>query len=379
MSDVLQIQDFLEPISLADIAGDHEFKDGQIGKSVLAYDHHSFPDISGADIVMVGCGEERGNDLVLEQTAAPFNIREQLYFLYNWHENVRLADIGNIRKGATLADSYAALRTVIREVKSLGKTVVVLGGGHDLTLAQYQSYVDEKNVIEATCIDALVNIDINSLFRSQSFLMEMLTGEPNFIGHYNHIGFQSYFVHPRMLETMDKLRFDCYRVGNVKENIEEMEPVIRNSSMVSFDIASIAHSFAPASTISPNGLTGEEACALMRFAGLSNVTNTVGIYGYNPTKDYESLTAKQISQMIWYLIDGKSKGKKEADIADRDAFNEFHVSFAEVSTTFLQSKKTGRWWMKLPDNRFVACSHKDYLLASTNDVPERWLRTQERN
>lgn len=378
MSDVLQIQDFLEPVSLAEIAGDHEFKDGQIGKTVSIYDH-SFPDIRSADIVILGCAEERGNDLVLDRTAAPFNIREQFYCLYNWHDNVRIVDIGNVSMGATLADSYAALRTVIREIIALGKTVVILGGGHDLTLAQYQAYAEQQKVIEATCIDALINIDINSIFRSQSFLMEMLTGEPNFIAHYNHIGFQSYFVHPRMLETMDKLRFDCYRVGVVKENIEEMEPVIRNSSMVSFDIGAIAHSFAPASSISPNGLTGEEACALMRYAGLSNTTNTIGIYGYNPSRDVDALTAKQVSQMIWYIIDGKSKGKKEANIADRDSFNEFHVSFAEVSTTFLQSKKTGRWWMQLPDKGFIACSHKDYLLASTNDIPERWLRTQERN
>jgi len=43
--------------------------------------------------------------------------------------------------------------------------------------------------------------------------MEMLTSEPNLVKHYNHIGFQSYFVHPRMLETMDKLRFDCFRLA----------------------------------------------------------------------------------------------------------------------------------------------------------------------
>ena len=98
---------------------------------------------------------------------------------------------------------------------------------------------------------------------------------------------------------------------------------------------------------------GEEACTLMRFAGLSNVTNSIGIYGYDPAKDNESITAKQISQMIWYLIDGKSRGKKKQTLQNRDAFNEFHVSFAEVSTTFLQSKKTGRWWMQLPDKRFV--------------------------
>ena len=378
MSDVLKIADFLEPLNLPELSGDHEFKDGQIGKTILAYEHE-FPDLTFADIVIVGCGEERGNNLVLETTTAPDNIREQLYFLYNWHPDVHLADVGNIKTGATLADTYAALRTVIRELTGRKKTVLILGGGHDLTLAQYHSYADAKEIIEATCIDALINIDINSMFRSQSFLMDVLTGEPNFMGHYNHIGFQSYFVHPRMLETMDKLRFDCYRVGKVRENIEEMEPVIRNSSMVSFDIAAVAHSFAPSNAISPNGLTGEEACALMRFAGLSNITSSIGIFGYDPARDKENLTANQISQMIWYLIDGKSRGKKEASIEDRDAFNEFHVSFAEVSTTFLQSKKTGRWWMQLPDKRFVPCSHNDYLQAGSNEMPERWLRIQERN
>ncbi len=83
-------------------------------------------------------------------------------------------------------------------------------------------------------MDALIDLDIHSLHRSDNFLMEMLTGEPNYIHHYNHIGFQSYYVHPHMLETMDKLRFDCFRLGSVKDKIEEMEPVIRNSHLFSF-------------------------------------------------------------------------------------------------------------------------------------------------
>lgn len=378
MSDVLNVTDFLDPLDIAELAAEQEFREGQIGKNIFVYED-SFPDLTEADIVIVGCGEERGNNFVVETTSAPDIIRQHLYSLYHWHRDVQLADIGNIKTGASLNDTYAALKTVIRELTAAGKTVLILGGGHDLTLAQYASYADEQQIIEATCIDALINIDMNSVLRSQNFLMEILTGEPNFISHYNHIGFQSYYVHPRMIETLDKLRFDCYRVGKVKENIEEMEPVIRNSAMVSVDIAAIANAFAPSSSISPNGLNGEEACALMRFAGLSTTTNSIGIYGYDPSKDRDYITAKQISQMIWYVLDGKSRGKKEAHINDRDAFNEFHVSFAEVNTTFLQSKKTGRWWMQLPDKKFIACSHKDYLLAGSNETPERWLRVQERN
>ena len=149
-------------------------------------------------------------------------------------------------------------------------------------------------------------------------VQQMLTGEPNYLKHYSHIGFQSYFVHPRMLETMDKLRFDCFRVGHVKERIEEMEPVIRNSHLFSFDIAAIAHAYALANTVTPNGLSGEEACVLMQYAGMSSNMQSIGIYGYQPENDKESLTAKQVSQMLWYLMDGISRGVREASLHHRE-------------------------------------------------------------
>jgi hypothetical protein len=158
-----------------------------------------------------------------------------------------------------------------------------------------------------------------------------------------------------------------------------MEPVLRNSNFLSFDISAIANSYAPANTLSPNGLTGEEACTLVRFAGMSPNITSIGIYGYDPLLDREDMTAKQISHMLWYMLDGRSRGKREAELDEKDSFNEYHTAFAEVETTFLQSKKTGRWWMQLPDKVFIACSYKDYLLASSNEIPERWLRAQERS
>jgi arginase family enzyme len=305
-------------------------------------------------------------------------IRRHFYPLYYWHNDIKIADVGNIREGSLYTDSYAALKTVIHELINDGKTVILLGGSHDLTLSQYQAYAENKKSIEASCVDALIDLELESPFRHENFLMEMLTSEPNYIRHYNHIGFQSYYVHPRMLETMDKLHFDCFRVGSVKESIDEMEPVIRNSSLFSFDITSIANAYAPAGSISPNGLNGEEACVLMRYAGMSPNVNTIGIYGYDVQHDRDDLTAKQIAHMIWYVLDGRSRARREAELDEKDSFNEYHTAFAEVETTFLQSKKTGRWWMQLPDKKFIACSYKDYLLASSNEIPERWLRAQER-
>lgn len=379
MSDFLNISDFLSPLDKIELSFDRGYRDGQIGKNILIYDEDGFPDLDEADIVIVGCGEQRGNGMHLSYSAAPDSIRKQFYSLFFWHTDLRLADIGNLRKGSDLADTYAAIRTVINELINEKKTVILLGGSHDLTLGQYYAFEANRSTIEVTGIDALIDLDLDSDFRCDNFLMEMLTGEPNYVRHYNHIGFQSYYVHPRMLETMDKLRFDCYRVGHVKENIDEMEPVLRNSQLLSFDISALAYAYAPANNTSPNGFNGEEACVLMRYAGMSPNLNSIGIYGYDPEKDFNDLTAKQISHMLWYFLDGRSRGKKEAILDEKESFNEFHMVFAEVDTTFLQSKKTGRWWMQLPDKRYIACSYKDYLLASSNEIPERWLRAQERN
>jgi formiminoglutamase len=376
MSDFSSLQDFLEPVQVSRHLMKKEFSEGQIGKHIEIYED-DFPDLYDKDIIIIGCGETRGCNNTYGKTA-PDIIREYFYELYYWHKDVKIADAGNIRTGAGLNDTYAALKTVLKELSDHTKTIVIIGGSHDLTLSQYNMYVDKKTVVEAVCVDALIDLNIESPNRCGNFLMEMLTSEPNYIRHYNHIGFQSYYVHPHMLETMDKLRFDCYRVGSVKENIDEMEPVIRNSSLFSFDISAIANSYAPANELSPNGFTGEEACALLRFAGLSPNVNTVGIYGYIPEKDHDYLTAKQIGHMLWYLIDGKSRGRREASLDERDSFVEYHTAFAEVETTFLQSRKTNRWWMQLPDKKYIACSYKDYLLASSNEIPERWMRAQER-
>jgi arginase family enzyme len=377
MSDTLLIKDFLTPLPLDVILGDEELNEAQLGNHIY-YNGTEFPDVHAADVVLLGVGEERGTGNGVSESHAPDLVRKHLYTLFNWHPDVQLADVGTIRPGATLNDTYAAARSVIAELIAHKKKVIVLGGSHDLTLAQYGAYAEHQQIIEASCVDALINLGTGSALRSENFLMEMLTGEPNFIRHYNHIGFQSYFVHPNMLQTMDKLRFDCYRLGVVKDQLEEMEPVLRNSNMLSIDMAAMANSAAPANRLSPNGFNGEEMCTLTRFAGMGEHLSSIGIYGYNPQQDVHELTALQIAHMIWYFVDGVSKAKAEAHFNDRHAFNEFHTAFNEVDTLFLQSKKTGRWWMQLPNQKFIACSVNDYRQASHNEIPERWLRAQER-
>ena len=322
------LHEFLEPLNIAFLNDDEEFTDGQLASHINSYENE-IPDLDEAEIIIVGINEGRNG------SGAADAIRQEFYRLHYWHKDVRIMDVGNIKNGATIADSYAAVQTVIAELLRINKTIVILGGTHDFTLPQYFAYKELRQFIEATVIDAMIDLKSESVTKSDNFLMEMLTGEPNMVKHYNHIGFQSYYVHPRMLETMDKLRFDCFRVGVAKEKIEEMEPVLRNTNLLSIDISAIKSSDAPSLKSSPNGFTGEEACILTRYAGMSPTLSSIGFYGYNTAEDVRRQTAKQISQMLWYFVDGKSRAKQETLMSERQNFNEFHTAFTDIDTIFL--------------------------------------------
>ncbi len=354
------------------------YQAAQLGSHIKCATARGF-DWENAEIVIVGCGEWRGaaEDAVYCNSADA--VREELYRMYYWHKDIAIADAGNIREGASVEDTRAALLTVLWEIHEAGKIALVIGGSHDLTLHQYEVFKKAGKNAVVSVADMLIDLDETETVTSGSFLMDMLTATPNYISHYSHIAFQSYYAHPKMLETLDKLRFDFFRLGKVRENVEEMEPVLRSSNMLSIDMNVVRHCDAMSVTEgSPNGLTGEEICQLTRYAGMATDLTSLGIYNYDSSKDVHHMTARLLSQMIWYFVDGYLVRKSEVKLTDRDEFIIFNVAFTEVTTTFLKSKRTNRWWMALPNQVFVPCSYNDYLLASSDSIPERWLREQER-
>jgi len=114
MSDYLNIEDFLVPVDRNFISQDQGYRDGQIGKTIAVYEE-GFPDLEDAHLVLVGCGEQRGSGLLTESNAAD-EVRAAFYNLYHWHSDLKLADVGNIRMGKHLTDTYAALKLVVGEL-----------------------------------------------------------------------------------------------------------------------------------------------------------------------------------------------------------------------------------------------------------------------
>ncbi|MNU17120.1 formimidoylglutamase [compost metagenome] len=375
---MLDFDAFLSHLHFQDLIHPRDYDSLQLARSIKAL-RTGEVDLDAADIILLGCGERRGGQGTDVYSDAPNAIREAFYALYNWYPNIQIADLGNIVEGAAITDTKAALRIILEELHKAGKIVILLGGTQDLTLQQYESFKQQQETIDAAVIDSLIDLEDEEALSDRSFLMDMLTSHPNYIRNYSHIGFQSYYVNPRMLETLDKLRFDFYRLGTVRSDMEEMEPVLRNCSLLSVDMNALRRCDAPfLPDASPNGFFGDELCQLMRYAGMSNKMCSIGIYGYNPEEDEARQGAKLIAQMLWYFIDGYRIRISEAAPAQNDQFLVYNVPFAEYDTVFLKSRITGRWWMQMPDQSYMPCSQKDYETAAQQEIPERWMREQER-
>src|SRR5436190_1295834 len=90
-------------------------KTKNIIQHITVFEDGEFPNLDAIDLVLVGCGEERGLGMGRPFSSAADTIREEFYKSFYWHQDVSIADIGNIKAGDSLNDSYAALKLVIKE------------------------------------------------------------------------------------------------------------------------------------------------------------------------------------------------------------------------------------------------------------------------
>jgi formiminoglutamase len=336
--------------------------------------------IADANIVIVGCNEMRGQNPKAKTSQTADVVRQFLYQTYFWHAPIMVADIGNVLQGETVLDTRAALEYVLEFLYQSGKTVIVIGGSHDLTMCQYKAFKNHQQIIDVSVVDMKIDLAEAETLAHDNFLFPMLTDTPNYIRNFNCMAFQSYYTNPTMMETLDKLHFDCHRLGKVRDDVNEMEPILRHSDMVSIDINAVKHSDAPCNhSNSPNGLHGDEICQIARYAGMSDKCCSIGLYGFDTYTDVDNMTAILYSQMIWYFIDGVYYKMHEASLDDGINYNTFHVNMMGQEVLFMQSKRTNRWWMQLPNKQLIPCTRKDYLIAANNDMPERWLREMERS
>ncbi|MCX6245016.1 MAG: formimidoylglutamase [Bacteroidetes bacterium] len=359
----------------------------RMGDLITAYvESGNFPEYHNADIVIIGVKEDR-NAVNNEGCAlAPDYVRKYLYNLFPGSYAPKIVDLGNIKAGFQVSDTYFALSSVIGEMLENNIFPVIIGGSQDLTYANYQAYQNLGQIINIVSVDSMFDLgNSENELNSRSFLSNIILHQPNYLFNYANLGYQTYFVDQEALKLMKNLMFDTYRLGALRDNLEEAEPVVRNADMMTVDVSSVRSSDAPGNGNStPNGFYGEEICQIIRYAGLSDKLTSIGFYETNPQFDRNGQTAHLVAQMIWYFIEGFYNRPNDFPFKNDDDYIRYRVTITDhkEELTFYKSKKTDRWWMEIPlqseqrikyqRHYLVPCSYQDYQTACTNDIPDRW-------
>jgi formiminoglutamase len=352
----------------------------------------AFPEIEDADIALIGVNDGRASINNAASAMAPDSVRKYLYSLYRPGSNVKIADLGNIKSGNSLKDTYFAVRDVVGTLLKKNVIPVIIGGGQDLTYANYLAYESIGKIINIVTVDNAFDLgDAESSLNSRTYLNKIITHQPSYLFNFSNIGYQTYFVDNEAIELMKKLYFDVYRLGLVQSDIEEVEPMVRNADMISVDISSVRMSDAPGNGNStPNGFYGEELCRIMRYAGLSDKLSSIGIYEINPEIDRNGQTSHLAAQAIWYFIDGFYNRKMDFPVKDKKFYIKYRVVIKEIQNeiVFFKSKKSDRWWMEVPcpiklkskyDRHYlVPCSYRDYQTALKEEIPDRWWQAYQK-
>ncbi len=282
-------------------------------------------------------------------------IRTQFYNMYHHFDNLFFADLGEIRNSDT-----NSLITLFNELIESKLIPIIMTNNKELIHTFHYTLNS-----------------FNSEFKSLHFGKQNAPYSENEYANCKSVysvGVQGHLVPPSLLNNKHVVR-----LGDIKDCIEEVEPLTRNADTIHFNLNSIKHSEIPGNTeASPSGLDAGEFTQLFRYFGYNDILKGIFITGYDSQYDFNCITAQLIAQGLWYFIDAKDNCFKE-NIDSNESYNEFVVDIDGLETplSFIKAKKSGRWWLKShhDKNILIPCSFKDYEMACNNEIPNRIIET----
>lgn len=380
----MDIKLFLDPVAEECLHAD--LSNGSFQKSIFI-NHGKMYDLDGIDVAILGVTDHRTRGGEADESLS--QLRRELYQMSKTAGQNRVLDLGNLRNGPSPEDTILRLMEVCEHLLEKNILPVVIGGTHDFDIGQYRAYEAHEKLVTLLNVDARFDLNENA-DNSQSHIAKIIKHDPNFLFNYIQMGYQTYFVDPEQVGIMERLSFESVRLGEVRDNVKDLEPFIRDADMMSFDLSSIQSMYMTASrTTNVFGLSGEEACQICWYAGQNDKLSSVGFYEYCESLDAtDHRSAQLLATMIWYFIEGYYHRKGDKNFLSND-YLIYEVAFDGRPETirFYKSKKSEKWWMEIPDensdsiflrNSMIPCNYSDYQLASKGEFPQRWLNAMSR-
>lgn len=305
--------------------------------------------------------------------------RKHFYNLAWRFDNMEIADLGNLVETTSEKERQFAVSEAISELIGAGIHVIMLGHEPAYIFGHYKGYRMAKEQVEIVKVSPWIDLEEGSPLR------QVLVEKPGYLFNVDFLGTQSYFISNQTSEVLEKMYFENHRLGEVRANIEECEPILRSAHLMMFDMNAVRYADAPGTQLnSPNGLYAEEAAKIARYAGISNKLSSAYFYGLDPEKN-DPASHLLLAQMVWYFVEGMSARFNDHPSPNHHDFliyrNRLQSTGHEI--VFYKSRKSNRWWMEIPhpydkQTFFIGCSYRDYEMVCEDEMPDRWWRAYQR-
>lgn len=367
------------PASLVDFKKENP---ESISKYISLFEPKLIKIIDTFDIALIGVKDDR-NSQNRGSSEAPDIIRKYFYKLYNQVDSLKIIDLGNLISGKSIDDTYCALSDVIEFLYENKVIPVIFGSAQDISfpITKALSKILTSNLV-ITYIDSKLDCGNKDELHNNSilsFIEDKIT--PCKI---NVLGSQNYLIPSTDFDFIEKTKLTLFRLGKIREDIKKTEPFLRDSHFTCIDNSAIRQCDAPGNKFSsPNGITGEEACQLSKYSGLSEKTIAFQLCEYNPVFDFNEQTAHLNAQILWHFIDGFYNRKNDYPYESIDNLQKYIINSDELETNFVfyKSPKTDRWWIEISDSNvinMVPCNQEDYLYTCQNGLPDIYFREKSR-
>ncbi len=289
------------------------------------------------------------------------NLVRSFLFQYSsdYFEISFLADGGNLETDETISEALKIFELAVNQEK-----IIILIGAEPTFIGKLQKLWDEK----------YHPLSI-SYISDQCTPLESLELDSIYLKELNIIGFQRQHA----LKSIKSINY--FRLGEYRNNPVCIEPAIRRSEIIYFNLNAIRSSDSPGSNIkNPSGFYAEDASSISRTIGMSDRLKIFAVSDWNENKDTEKITASLVAQMVWYFWEGCHLKTLDQNI-EKESLTQYLVEIKNLDyiITFYKSEHSGKWWFEEPliDNEFsnqlIPCSYDEYLSTVNDQIPSRIL------